>query len=59
MNFLHRMIRSERNAPTATALEFLNALMLAAIETSLAPFYLLVRGLILVRAAGHRRWLDR
>jgi hypothetical protein len=59
MNFLHRMIRSERNAPTATALEFLNSLMLSAVETSLAPFYLLVRGVILVRAAGHRRWLDR
>ncbi len=59
MHFLHRMIRSERNTALSTGLDFLNALLLSAVEVSLAPFYIALRGLILVRAASRRRWLDR
>lgn len=59
MHFLHRMIRSERNAGLSTGLEFVSALLMSAIEASLAPLWILARGMILVRAASRRRWLDR
>ena len=59
MHFLHRMIRSERNAGLSTGLEFISALMMSAVEASLAPLWILARGAILVRSARRRRWLDR
>ena len=59
MHFLTRMIRSERNTPLSTSLEFIGSLMMAAVENSLAPLFILARGVILVRAARRRRWLDR
>ena len=59
MHFLTRLIRSERNTGLSTALEFAGALMMSAVETSLAPLYILGRAAILVRAAQRRRWLDR
>lgn len=59
MHFLTRMIRSERNTPFSTGLEFVGSLMMAAVENSLAPLFILARGVILVRAARRRRWLDR
>ena len=57
--FLHRLIRSGRRAGTAASLEFIGALIMAYVEASLGLLWLAGRGLILVRTAGRRRWLDR
>ncbi|HWA61581.1 MAG TPA: hypothetical protein VG939_09405 [Caulobacteraceae bacterium] len=57
--FLHRLIRSERHARLSAGLEFAGAAFLATDEVSLAPLWLAARGLVLVRAARRRRWLDR
>ncbi|MFO1014956.1 MAG: hypothetical protein U1E50_14455 [Caulobacteraceae bacterium] len=57
--FLHRMIRSARNANQGAVLEFGGMLLLSSIEASLAPLWIAARALILVRAARRGRWLDR
>lgn len=57
--FLHRMIRSERNTPLSVTMEVACAAIMAAVQLSLGPIWLGARGLILIRAAQRRRWLDR
>lgn len=57
--FLHRMIRSVRNASLSLSTEIGAALLAAAVQISLAPIWLVVRAFFLIRAARRRRWLDR
>lgn len=57
--FLGRLTHSQRLARTSTILEFVAAIILSAIQVSLAPLWLVIRGVILARQAGRMRWLDR
>ncbi len=57
--FLHRMIRSQRNASLSLSADASGALMVSAVQTSLGVIWLVVRAVFLVRAARRRRWFDR